>query len=201
MEVEGAWSWFRKLVHFFPFFINIHIQECAHFSAAEHDKGKRFQWWILVCVCKFHACEVGLIARETEVLLFLHKQLQSRERQCECPSLARASRHDWRDLAVNLWPFFWGLIMAFVPLGPGWKPRNECQQDFNISFSLREGWVWMKSRFKSVATELPSKAFIHSSVLRERKHKQAIWLVCGYRRIHLWIFGTHYFSPLHWNCC
>lgn len=70
-------------------FINIHIQECAHFSAAEHDKGKRFQWWILVCVCKFHACEVGLIARQTEVLLFLHKQLQSRERQCERPSLSR----------------------------------------------------------------------------------------------------------------
>lgn len=73
-----------------PFlFINIHIQECAHFSAAEHDKGKRFQWWILVCVCKFHACGVGLIARETEVLLFLPKQLQSRERQCERPSPAR----------------------------------------------------------------------------------------------------------------
>ena len=92
---EGTRSWLRKLVHAFFFFlisflfINIHIQECAHFSAAGHDKGKRFQWWILVCVCKFHACEVGLIARQTEVLLFLHKQLQSRERQCERPSLAR----------------------------------------------------------------------------------------------------------------
>lgn len=78
-----------SFLSFFPLLINIHIQECAHFSAAEHDKGKRFQWWILVCVWKFHACEVGLIARETEVLLFLHKQLQCREPQCECPSRVR----------------------------------------------------------------------------------------------------------------
>lgn len=84
---ESLFMLFFFLISFL--FINIHIQECAHFSAAGHDKGKRFQWWILVCVCKFHACEVGLIARQTEVLLFLHKQLQSRERQCERPSLAR----------------------------------------------------------------------------------------------------------------
>lgn len=93
VEVEGACNWLRKLVHsFFKLsflFINIHIQEYVHFSAAEHDKGKRFQWWILMCVCKFHACGVGLIAKETEVLLFLHKQLQSREQLCERLSPAR----------------------------------------------------------------------------------------------------------------
>lgn len=58
---------------------------------------------------------------------------------------SKAWRHDWRDLVVNLWSLFCRLIMAFVPLGPGWKPQNECQQDFNLPFSVCDAWVWMKS--------------------------------------------------------
>lgn len=45
------------------------------------------------------------------------------------------------------------------------------------------------SRFKFVAMELPSKAFIYFSVLRERKYK-LIWPLCGYRRIGLWMSET-----------
>ena len=80
--------------------------------------------------------------------------------------------------------------MAFVPLGPGWKPRNKCQQDFNVSFSLHEGWISMKS-FKFVAMELPSKDFIYFSVLREREYKLTR-LLCGYRRIGFWSFGIQF---------
>lgn len=66
-------------------------------------QGERFPWWILVCVCKFHACEVGLIARDIEVLLFLHKQLPSRGGTEWASQWNGAWRHDLeRDLSQSL---------------------------------------------------------------------------------------------------
>lgn len=71
-----------------------------------------------MCVCKFHACEVGLIARDTEVPLFLHKQLPNREGQSEHLSGTEPEGMT-RETRASLWPLFPGLITTSVPLGPG----------------------------------------------------------------------------------